>query len=215
MLIVPAIILAAPARALEMVFESRNVFASYYGAGIETHSSSGHFGAFDAVAIGTPFGGGGVAAAQHSNITTTGFDLHHAVADFFGPGGRAESNFQFVFRLSNPTPISITGYSVYFSGPASLMSETGAIPLIWGPEGDVYRNHLDFYQVLTPGLYTFTSNEWLRGDGINTRISLRDDLVQDPTHPMSDVPDGGSAAGLMTLAAMTLAGISHEVARRR
>jgi hypothetical protein len=212
---VPALILAAPARALEMVFESRSVFASYYGGGIEMHSSNGQFGEFHSTAVGTPFGGGFMRARQDSNITTSGFDLVSDVQDFFGPGGVAESNFQFVFRLLQPTSILLTGHSAFFQGPASLVSATsGAIPLFWGPEP--YRNTLSFNQVLDAGLYTFTSNEWSRGDGIHTVFSLREDIIRDdPPKPMSDVPEGGSTAMMLTLGAMTLAGISHEVARRK
>jgi len=212
LLLLPVIILSAlPARALIMVSEARSVFVSYYGAGIETHSSPGTFGQWTGSAIGTPFGGGNVAAYQQSNITSTGFDLHHAIYDGYGPGGRADSNFQFVFRLTQPTPISITGFSFYFSGPASLVSDTlGNIPLVWGPDGSFYRNYLDFSRVLNPGLYTFTSNEWMRGDGINTRISLRDDLRDDPPNPISDVPDSGSTAGMLGLALVALVAIRRR-----
>ncbi len=204
LIILPAIIL--PARALEMVFESRSVLASYYGGGLELRSSTGNFGAFDATATGIPFGGGSVTASQHSTITSSGFDLQHNITDFFGPGGRAESNFQFVFRLDQPKTIAITGYSFFFSGPASLMSESGPIPLVWGPD-TLYRNYLDFSQVLGPGLYTFTSNEWLRGDGINTHITMRE---EPPRAGGSNVPDSGSTAVLMGLGLVGLAAMRRK-----
>jgi len=167
-------VFATPALALVLIAESRSVTASYYGAGIETISSAGTFGTFTATAIGIPFGGGSVRASQISNITSSLIEVSHALDDFYGPGGWAASNFQVKFSLPQETRITISGSSAYFSGPASLISESeGAIPLIWGPD-TVYRNHLEFDQVLNPGVYTFTSNETLRGDGIRTKLVLRE-----------------------------------------
>jgi len=191
-------LLTAPAFA-EMVLlsEARSVFVSYYGGGIETHSSDGTFGLFDASAFGTPFGGGSVAAMQRSNITSTEVTIAHSIVDNYGPGGVANSNFEFKFSLPEPTRITILGYSAYFSGPASLVSESlGAIPLVWGPPGNLYRNYLNFDEVLDPGVYTFTSNEWLRGDGIRTTLDLR-------AHALS-VPDGGGTAGMLAVGMLWL-----------
>ena len=183
--ICPALVLsyfiAPPALALVLISETRSVTASYYGAGIETISSPGTFGTFAATAVGTPFGGGYVLASQTSNLTSSVIEVAHALDDFYGPGGWAASNFQVSFSLPQSARITISGISAYFSGPASLVSESeGAIPLIWGPD-TFYRNTLDFNQVLGPGIYTFTSNETLRGDGIRTRLTLRE-VVPDRGH---------------------------------
>lgn len=185
MSICPALVLsyfiAPPALALVLISETRSVTASYYGAGIETISSTGTFGTFAATAVGTPFGGGYVLASQTSNLTSSVIEVAHALDDFYGPGGWAASNFQVKFSLPQSARITISGISAYFSGPASLVSESeGAIPLIWGPD-TFYRNYLDFNQVLGPGIYTFTSNETLRGDGIRTRLILRE-MVPDRGH---------------------------------
>jgi len=172
-------LLVSPASALVLLAESRSVTVSYYGAGIETIASDGSFGVFAATALGTPFGGGYVNASQYSNITTSAIEVRHSILDSFGPGGYGASNFQVRFSLPEATRISISGVSSYFSGPASLVSETnGSIPLVWGPD-TFFRNYLEFDQVLAPGIYTFTSNEWLRGDGISTRLLLREVVAED------------------------------------
>lgn len=191
-----------PAFALVLISESRSVFVNYHGGGdrSELITSAGTFGLFSATPIGIPFGGGSVYVHQTSNITPAGFDLFHSVQDYYGPGGVGQSNFTFTFQLNQPTPISITGYSAYFSGPATL---TGTA-LTWaGPNGvkDPYNNYLNFNQVLGAGTYTFTSNEWMRGDGISTRISLRD----------QSVPDSGSSAWMLAAGLLSLAAIRRKL----
>jgi hypothetical protein len=197
--------LTTPALALVLVAESRSVTASYYGNGIETISSPGTFGKFSAAAVGIPFGGGSVWAGQTSDITTAGFTLAHSAVDNYGPGGVAESLFQVTFSLPQATQILITGVSNYFSGNATLVSDSlGMIPLLWGPPGSIYRNNLDFDQVLAPGVYTFTSREWIRdsvGTSFNTRISL-----------IERVPDGGGGAWLLGLGIFLLAAIRRKLA---
>ena len=194
MLIVPALILAAPAHALIMVSEARSVFVSYYGSGIEMHSSPGTFGAWTGSAIGTPFGGGNVSAYQQSNITSTGFALLHSTHDNYGPGGVAESRFRFTFSLTEATRINITGFSNTFAGSATLTGH----PLIWT---GMYQNNLDFDQVLGVGLYTFETMEWLRWDNPLTRITLREGP---PRAGAESVPDSGSTAGMLGLALAAL-----------
>jgi hypothetical protein len=191
-----------PALALVLISESRNVFVDYHGGGdrSELITSAGTFGLFDATPLGIPFGGGAVYVRQTSNITTAGFDLFHSVQDYYGPGGVGESNFSFTFQLNQPTPILITGYSFYFSGYATL----NGTALTWaGPTGvrDIYNNYLNFNQVLGAGTYTFTSKEWLRGDGISTRIALRD----------QSVPDGGSSAWMLAVGLLSLAAIRRKL----
>lgn len=196
------LLFATPAPALVLLSETRSVTASYYGGGIETITSDGSFSAFTAVAVGVPFGGGAVRASQVSHIATTGFDLQHSLYDGYGPGGWAASTFELRFSLEEDTRISIIGYSAYFSGPASLVSETqGAIPLVWGPPGSPFRNHLEFEQVLKAGVYTFTSNETLRGDGISTRLALRE-----------VVPDGGSSIWYLVFAFLSLVALRRRAA---
>jgi len=193
-----------PAFALVLISESRSVFVDYHGGGdrSELITSAGTFGLFSATPRGIPFGGGAVAVHQTSNITTAGFDVWHSVQDFYGPGGVGQSNFSVTFQLNQPTPISITGYSAYFSGPATL----NGTALTWtGPNGVKdpynYNNYLNFNQVLGAGTYTFTSNEWMRGDGISTRISLRD----------QSVPDGGSVAWMLAIGLLSLAAIRRKL----
>jgi hypothetical protein len=177
-----------------LISEARSVTASYYGSGIETISSAGNFGPFSATAVGIPFGGGWVSASQVSNLTSTRIEVTHRVNDFYGPGGWAASSFEVKFSLPHETRIQISGYSAYFSGPATLVSESaGAIPLVWGPD-NFYRNYLEFDQVLDSGVYTFTSNEWIRGDGIFTRLVLRE-----------AVADSGPSAGLLLIGLLSLA----------
>jgi hypothetical protein len=195
------LILAVPAHALVMVSETRSVFADYWGGGLdrsELHVSNGTFGPFNSSATGIPFGGGQVIAWQNSTITTTGFDLYHGAIDFYGPGGVAQSDFSFTFRLDHPTPISITGYSAYFSGIASLTN----VPLVWtGPNGvpDWYNNYLFFNGVLGVGQYTFTSREYVRGDGMTTHLVLNEVSVPDYGKPWQYF-----AASLVILLAMTV-----------
>lgn len=182
-----------------LISEARSVYVSYYGSGIETHSSDGSFGLFDASAIGTPFGGGSLFVQQRSLITPSEISVEHSIIDGFGPGGVANSDFQVKFSLPEASRLTISGYSAYFSGPASLVSESlGAIPLVWGPDA-IYQNYLDFDEVLMPGVYTFTSNEWLRGDGIVSRFELR---AQAPS-----VPEGGTTAWMFAVGALSLLAI--------
>src|SRR5688572_2685218 len=135
-----------------LISEARSVTASYYGSGVETNSSAGTFGVFEASAVGIPFGGGSMYAYQKSNITPSEITIEHQIADFYGPGGWAKSDFEFKFSLLQDTRITMTGYCNNFSGFVSLTSESfGAIPVVWHgypPYEMLYRNFLDFDQVL-------------------------------------------------------------------
>lgn len=188
--------------AVILISETRSVTASYYGGGIETITSDGTFGLFEALAVGTPFGGGLMSAYQESDITPTGFTIQHSVADNYGPGGWAKSSFTVDFLLSEDSRITIDGYCNYFSGFASLTSGSQTIPLVWGPD-DIYRNYLTFDQVLGPGLYTFTTYEIPR-ETVSTRIDLR----------FSSVPDEGSSAWMLAIGT-TLFALSGRAALRR
>ena len=189
-------ILVAPAYGeMVLISEARSVTVSYYGAGIETHSSAGTFGEFHGNPIGIPYGGGAMLASQDSNISPSGFTLVHSIRDFFGPGGWAESNFQVTFSLPQETRISISGFRDYafpfgYNNPSSavLVSDSdGVIPLVW--YGDFYltinlQNRLNFDEVLSPGVYTFTARETFLFDHNFSRLEVR----------ASSVPDDGSSA---------------------
>lgn len=172
-----------------LISEARSVMASYYGSGIETHSSDGTFGVFEAGAVGTPFGGGFVYAYQKSNITPSDVTIEHRAIDWYGPGGMARSDFALQFSLPEPTRITMSGYCNMFNGYVSLVSQSlGAIPLVWNdgpgsPYTYVYRNYLEFDHVLSPGMYTLSSYELPR-ESVFTRIALH----------ASSVPDSGTTA---------------------
>lgn len=196
--------LTTPALALVLIAESRSVTASYYGGGIETISSPGTFGIFSDSANGIPQGGGHVYAGQTSDITTAGFTLFHSAVDNYGPGGVAESIFRVTFSLPQATRISISGYSNYFSGNATLVSDSlGSIPLLWGPSGSIYRNYLDFDQVLTPGVYSFASREWIR-DGLGTSFNTRISLVE-------RIPDEGGSVWLLVIGILSIGAIHRKL----
>lgn len=195
------IFLTAPAHALVMVSESRSVFANYHGGGdrSELITSNGNFGTFAATADGIPFGGGFVNATQNSTITTSGFDLWMSIQDYYGPGGTAETRFEFTFALPQPTRISITGFSWYFSGMASL----DGVAMNWtGPSGvkDWWNNYLFFDQILEAGQHTFSSYENMRGDGISTRITMREVTV----------PEGGPTAWMLAIGMLSVMAIRRS-----
>lgn len=192
-----------------LLSETRSVTASYYGGGAETITSDGTFGAFDATAIGTPFGGGSVSVSQKSDITADGFTIQHRASDYYGPGGLAKSSFTVSFLLEAATRIIIDGYCNYFSGSASLTSGAQIIPLVWGgrpggPPDNYYRNYLAFDQVLGPGVYTFTTTETAR-ETVSTRISLR----------AISVPDEGATAWMLVVGTALCAVSCRGALRRR
>ena len=188
-----------------LISETRSVTASYWGGGTETHSSAGTFGAFEASAVGVPFGGGSMLAYQKSNITPTEITIEHHVADFYGPGGWAESTFEVNFSLWEDTRLTISGYCNLFSGFLSLTSDSlGELPIAWhgapGNPFDVYQNYLDFDQVLGPGTYTLSSYEIPRED-VRTRFEL---------HALS-VPDTGSSGLMLAIGALALGAIRGRI----
>lgn len=186
-----------------LLSETRSVTASYYGGGTETITSDGTFGAFEATAHGTPFGGGFVTASQKSDITADGFTIQHRASDYYGPGGSALSSFAVSFLLQEATRIIIDGYCNFYSGSASLTSGGQIIPLSWGgPPGDYFRNYLAFDQVLGPGVYSFTTTETAR-ETVTTRISLR------------AVPDEGATAWMLIVGTALCAVSCRGALRRR
>jgi hypothetical protein len=196
-LFVLGLISATPASAnLVLISEARSVTVSYWGSGAETHSSDGTFGLFEAVAIGTPFGGGSLRIYQKSNITSSGFTLEHQANDHYGPGGYGLSAFQFTFGLVQDTRITISGVSHNFARPG--LASLSGYSLVWGPP--FWHNYLEFDQVLAAGVYTFSSNQTV-GDGATTNITLRAAVV----------PDGGTCAWMLAIGVLSLVAIRGRI----
>ena len=175
---------------MALISEARSVTVSYYGSGIETHSSDGTFGMFEAAAVGTPYGGGHMYAYQKSNITPSEITLENTASDIYGPGGLAESNFEVKFSLPQDTRITISGYRNWLQWVSLASVSLGPIPLGWNAP------NLNYDQVLGAGEYTLTS--FMRP--VETQIQ-RIELHA------SSVPDGGTSAWMLAIGVLSLVAI--------
>ena len=194
-----AIFFTAPARALILLSESRSVFVSYYGSGIETHSSDGNFGLFDATAIGVPYGGGSVFVRQLSNITTQVIRVEQWAYDGYGPGAVGRSDFQVRFSLPEPTPFTVSASTWSYPGLATLVSDTlGTIPVHWPYGFGGVLNSMDL--MLAAGTYTFTAGVHY-GDGIHTIYELR----------VPNVPDRGATASMLAVGLLSLVAVRAQM----
>jgi hypothetical protein len=203
-----------------LISETRSVYVSYYGSGIETHSSGGTFGLFEASAVGIPYGGGGVHVYQKSNITPSEITLEHSAHDLYGPGGYGLSNFEVKFSLAQDTRITIIGYQNWFRW-ASLSSESLG-PFPWngyysyytgvppGLPSDWHHSPMNTYygfdHVLGPGVYTLSSTMYpyeFQHEGIVLRATS------------VGVPDGGTTALLLAIGILSLLAIRGQITERK
>jgi hypothetical protein len=196
-ILILGLVFIKPASAqMALISEARSVTVSYYGSGVETHSSNGMFGMFDASAVGIPFGGGSVSVSQHSNITSSEITLDHRALDMFGPGGFGRSNFEVKFSLPEDTRITVSGDYWWYKF-ASLSSESLG-PLAW--DTSPYYNEYRFDRVLGPGVYTFSST-------LYAWEYQRETIVLRAT---SAAPDSGSAFTLLAGAVIGLLAIHRR-----
>ncbi len=147
-------------------------------------------------------------ATQVSDIAANGVTFHSTVSagakrtflDTITAG--ANSTFAVTFQLMDYMTMSVTGQSHSFGALSSdtrLVSASGeVIPLIWTiphPLG----SHLNFSQLLAPGVYTLNSSDAVRITG--EVPSSYDSFYKDTTLNVqfSSVPDHGSVAFLFAL----------------
>jgi hypothetical protein len=196
------LVFVTPAHAtMVLLSETRSVYVSYYGSGIETHSSGGTFGMFEASAVGIPYGGGGLYVNQKSNITPSEITLEHEAHDKYGPGGYGLSHLEVKFSLAQDTRITIIGYQ-WWNRYASLSSESlGRFPfdgyytytseppgpLPWDRPRGLPLTYWTFDHVLGPGVYTLSSS-------LIPYESQYEGIVLRAT---STVPDGGISIALL------------------